>query len=77
VKLGWTVGLGWEAVVSGPWTAKIEYLYVDLGDRTAPAPQNNALSPFAWTHSARFTQNIVRLGLSYKFAGPPTVAAGQ
>jgi opacity protein-like surface antigen len=77
VKPGWTAGLGWEAVVSGPWTAKIEYLYVDLGDRTAPAPQDvGALSPFAWTHSARLTENIVRVGLSYKFAGPPNGGPG-
>jgi len=26
VKPGWTAGVGWEAVVNGPWTAKIEYL---------------------------------------------------
>ncbi|WP_429020830.1 outer membrane beta-barrel protein [Bradyrhizobium sp. I1.14.4] len=77
VKLGWTAGLGWEAIVSGPWTAKFEYLYVDLGDRTAPAPQNiGALSGFAWTHSAKLTENIVRVGLSYKFAGPPNGGQG-
>jgi opacity protein-like surface antigen len=77
VKPGWTAGLGWEAVVNGPWTAKIEYLYVDLGDRTAPAPQNiGALSPFAWTHSAKLTENIVRVGLNYKFAGPPSSSTG-
>lgn len=66
LKLGWTAGLGWEAVVSGPWTAKIEYLHVDLGDRTVPAPQS-LRSPFSWTHSARLTEDIVRVGLSYKF----------
>jgi opacity protein-like surface antigen len=77
VKLGWTAGFGWETVVSGPWTAKIEYLHVDLGSRTAPAPQNvGAISPFAWTHSARLTENVVRLGLSYKFAGPPSSGRG-
>jgi opacity protein-like surface antigen len=76
VKLGWTAGLGLEAVVSGPWTAKIEYLYVDLGERTAPAPQNVLLSPFAWTHSVRLTENIVRAGLSYKFAGSRTSGTG-
>lgn len=77
VKPGWTAGLGWETVVSGPWTAKFEYLHVDLGDRTAPAPQNvGALSPFAWTHSAKLTEEIVRVGLSYKFAGPPNSGRG-
>ena len=30
-KAGWTLGGGVEAAIAGPWTAKIEYLYVDLG----------------------------------------------
>ena len=30
-RTGWTVGGGLEAAIAGPWTAKIEYLYVDLG----------------------------------------------
>jgi hypothetical protein len=30
-RVGWTVGAGLEGVVSGNWTAKIEYLYIDLG----------------------------------------------
>ncbi|MGY3575124.1 outer membrane protein [Bradyrhizobium sp. USDA 4504] len=73
VKPGWTAGVGWEAVVSGPWTAKFEYLYVDLGDRTAPALQNiGGLSAYAWDHSAKLTENIVRVGLSYKLTGPPS-----
>jgi hypothetical protein len=33
MKVGWTVGTGVEDVVSGDWTAKIEYLYIDLGKR--------------------------------------------
>jgi len=30
-NVGWTVGAGIEGVISGNWTAKLEYLYVDLG----------------------------------------------
>jgi outer membrane immunogenic protein len=30
-RVGWTVGAGVEGVVSGNWTAKLEYLYIDLG----------------------------------------------
>ncbi len=30
--MGWTVGAGIEGVISGNWTAKLEYLYVDLGN---------------------------------------------
>jgi len=29
-NLGWTAGAGVELVISGPWRAKVEYLYADL-----------------------------------------------
>ena len=29
--VGWTVGAGVEGAIGGNWTAKLEYLYVDLG----------------------------------------------
>ena len=35
-KAGWTVGGGVEAAIAGPWTAKVEYLYVDLGRGDSP-----------------------------------------
>ncbi len=31
-KTGWTIGGGVEVALVGNWTAKAEYLYVDLGD---------------------------------------------
>ena len=34
---GWTVGVGIEGVIAGNWTAKVEYLYADLGDTTCSA----------------------------------------
>jgi outer membrane immunogenic protein len=61
-QFGWTVGAGLEYAFLGNWTAKVEYLYVDLGDfDTGPAPFVNNVS---------FKQNIVRAGLNYKFSGP-------
>ena len=56
-KGGWTVGGGIEASIAGPWTAKVEYLYVDLGD---------ADTAVAGT-SASYKTNIVRAGINYKF----------
>jgi outer membrane immunogenic protein len=55
-KAGWTVGGGLEANVWGPWSAKVEYLYVDL-DRAAPVLGSDA----------KFQSNIVRAGLNYHF----------
>ena len=55
-KTGWTFGGGVEAAIAGPWTAKVEYLYVDLGhgDSTLGSTRN-------------FNTNIVRAGLNYRF----------
>lgn len=55
-QAGWTLGGGIEAAIAGPWTAKIEYLYVDLGHANAPLAANT-----------KFTTNIVRAGINYRF----------
>lgn len=55
-KAGWTVGGGIEAAIAGPWTAKVEYLYVDLGRGGSILGSD-----------AKFTTNIVRAGLNYRF----------
>ena len=57
-KAGWTLGGGLESAIAGPWTAKVEYLYVDLGKR----------SRGRWCCTdASFTANIVRGGINYRF----------
>jgi outer membrane immunogenic protein len=62
-RLGWTAGVGLEYAFLGNWTAKLEYLYVDLG---------TASVTFAGVLPANITfkENIVRVGLNYKFSGP-------
>jgi outer membrane immunogenic protein len=61
-ELGWTIGAGLEYAFMGNWSAKLEYLYVDLGTFNAGiAPVVNNVS---------FKENIVRAGLNYKFSGP-------
>jgi outer membrane immunogenic protein len=61
-QLGWTAGAGVEYAFAGNWSAKLEYLYVDLGSfDTGPAPFVNNVS---------FKESIVRAGLNYKFSGP-------
>lgn len=55
-KAGWTIGGGIEAAIAGPWTAKVEYLYVDLGNGGSVAGTD-----------ADFKANIVRAGLNYRF----------
>jgi iron complex outermembrane recepter protein len=66
-KAGWTVGAGAEVRLGGNWTGKIEYLYLDFGtvSTTATLPQNS--TPLAVTFNSRVTENLVRLGVNYKF----------
>ena len=50
----------------GNWTAKIEYLFLDLGTvTTIPAPAANATTAVAF--NSRITDNILRVGVNYKF----------
>lgn len=60
-RTGWTLGGGLETHIAGPWTAKVEYLYADLGKT------NCAAGACAVATSADFTTNIVRGGINYHF----------
>jgi outer membrane immunogenic protein len=62
-KQGWTAGAGVEYAFSGPWTAKLEYLYVDLGSTTCA----QAACGFATDVSVKPKFNLVRLGVNYRF----------
>jgi outer membrane immunogenic protein len=73
LRAGWTLGVGVEGVISGNWTAKLEYLYIDLGSVSGSfvtpliAP-SGALAVSSYT--SRITDNILRVGVNYKFGGP-------
>ena len=70
-RAGWTVGAGIEGAFGGGWSAKLEYLYVDLGTRSETITLNGVTTA-SWDH--HFTDNIVRLGLNYRWGGIPVVA---
>ena len=62
-NVGWTVGAGIEGAAfwAPSWTWKLEYLYMDLGTDNPNVPG------FFTGNNVRFTDNIVRVGLNYKF----------
>jgi len=60
-RAGWTAGAGVEIGINGPWSAKVEYLYADLGDANCGAA-NCGVST-----TADLTANIVRGGINYRF----------
>jgi outer membrane immunogenic protein len=77
-RTGWTLGAGVEGALAGNWSWKIEYLHVDLGNvsptlATLPAGVGGpggallVVNAGAGTISSRITDEIVRVGLNYKF----------
>ena len=61
-QTGWTLGGGLEAALATNWTAKVEYLYVDLGSF------NCGISCGAgFTNNVSFHTNLLRAGVNYKF----------
>jgi opacity protein-like surface antigen len=63
VSFNWTAGAGLEFAVSGPLTAKLEYLYVNhtnMGCDTACNPAETGA-----VHMG-LNENVFRVGLNYK-----------
>jgi iron complex outermembrane recepter protein len=71
-EAGWTAGAGVEVAIAPNWTAKAEYLFVDLpnGSCTANcAIQNPNGPPLVPNIAVKFNESIVRAGVNYKFGG--------
>jgi iron complex outermembrane receptor protein len=68
---GWTVGGGVEIAIAPQWTAKAEYLFVDLANgscTTDCAIQNPNGPPLIPNIAIKFNESIVRAGVNYKLA---------
>jgi outer membrane immunogenic protein len=61
---GWTVGAGVEVKLSQDWSAKVEYLYVGLQDKSYFSPAPNAA--FQGDQRTRLDDSVVRFGVNYK-----------
>ena len=68
-QAGWTAGVGAEWAFADNWTAKIEYLYVNLGtgsvscSTVACVAANGSPIPI----SVGLTENLLRVGVNFKF----------
>ena len=83
-KVGWTAGAGVETKLGGGWSAKLEYLFVNLGSvtDTMPIGINPAFGPAfntggaaTATSTVRAMDNIVRVGLNYTLGQNATAQA--
>ena len=54
---GYTVGAGFETVLTGPWTAKAEALYVHLDEQNIPSGAGSSGADLG----------LLRVGLNYRF----------
>ena len=61
-KVGWTAGAGIEYAFLGAWSAKLEYLYADLGKMSC-----DAVTCGGAVTDVSFKTSIVRVGLNYRF----------
>ncbi|MBG0811284.1 porin family protein [Methylosinus sp. H3A] len=80
-RVGWTAGGGVEWLFLPQWSAKVEYLYYDLGtvSTSSVISFTGIAAPVATTASAsRFNGHVVRAGVNYHFnlfnAPAPVVA---
>lgn len=62
-NIGWTAGAGVEWAFFNNWSAKVEYLYVDLGKVTCDAATCGGGADSEITYKT----NMVRLGVNYRF----------
>jgi high affinity Mn2+ porin len=60
-RLGWAAGAGVEAPIAPHWTARLEYLFIDYGDKTYQF--SGGAQPF----TSDFPLQEVRAGVNYQF----------
>jgi outer membrane immunogenic protein len=66
---GWTIGGGTEVALDPRWSARLEYLYVDVGSSNHVVPNDTEFADF----DRRF--QIVRFGLNYRFGASDLLSA--
>jgi outer membrane immunogenic protein len=70
-QAGWTAGGGIEWAFADNWTAKIEYLYVNLGNGSVSCTTAACVAASggpAIPVSVGLTENLIRAGVNFKFS---------
>ena len=75
--IGWTVGGGIETALWGNWTAKAEYLYMDLGSLSTAINAGTPGQPATLTTTSTIRDHIVRIGANYHFNDGPDIIAAR
>jgi high affinity Mn2+ porin len=69
-RLGWAAGAGVEVPVAPHWTARLEYLFTDYGNK------NQVFFGGAQPINSDFAPQELRAGLNYRFGGDTAPASG-
>lgn len=69
-RIGWTVGAGIEGKITQNWSAKLEYLYMDLGSFSGGTYNLLPASTIGIRTDSDFRDHILRAGINYTFGGP-------
>jgi len=64
---GWVIGGGLEKHLTGNWTGKIEYLYMDLGSVSGRGTLLTSSPPLRFDYDSDITDQILRVGLNHRF----------
>ncbi len=67
---GVLLGVGFEYALTDNWTAKLEYNYIDYGNTVVNLPEvlcNPACAAFSTSSAIKETEQLVKLGVNYKF----------
>lgn len=65
-KVGWTIGGGTEMALAGNWSARLEYLYYDLGTLNVSGLRDPAVPALFTVNDHDVNGHIVRVGFSYR-----------
>mgnify|MGYP002651092291 CR=1 FL=1 len=66
-RWGWVVGVGAEYMFAPNWSAKVEYNYMDFGDKTLSVAGTTG----ATLEGLRQEVQVIKAGINYRFAGWP------
>jgi outer membrane immunogenic protein len=68
-KAGWVAGVGIEGMLSANWTARAEWLHVEVGTITDALNILGAGGPQSATWSRTVRYDVLRFGVNYRFGG--------
>jgi outer membrane immunogenic protein len=68
-RWGWMVGAGLEYSFTDSWSAKIEYNYLDFGDRSVEF--TDTTDQVSLDASIRQHIHVVKTGINYRFGWAP------